>query len=231
MTFVWSLSHFIRDLKQWKINLNLGKKNEVDNFLLEKTAASTFLIIFSLSRSEEEDWWEQKLKTTHDFYNKLNDKFLLQVNEIVPEEKCSLIPKQMCHSVTEENLSRRARRSARRSAQAESPLAFLRRHYLSRRQQNRQMLPRRSRNFLETTTTTEKPKMRQICKMVPEQECEKKRVNPRVVEKQMMKKFCRQPRKSSYVDQLLVARLKGGLKWVCHSREKIQFQNAIFTGK
>ena len=115
----------------------------------------------------------------------------------------------MCHSVTEENLSRRARRSA----QAESPLAFLRRHYLSRRQQNRQMLPRRSRNFLETTTTTtEKPKMRQICKMVPEQECEKKRVNPRVVEKQMMKKFCRQPRKSSYVDQLLVARLKGGLK-------------------
>ena len=138
MTFVWSLSHFIRDLKQWKINLNLGKKNEVDNFLLEKTAASTFLIIFSLSRSEEEDWWEQKLKTTHDFYNKLNDKFLLQVNEIVPEEKCSLIPKQMCHSVTEENLSRRARRSA----QAESPLAFLRRHYLSRRQQNRQMLPK-----------------------------------------------------------------------------------------
>jgi len=134
------------------------------------------------------------------------------VNEIVPEEKCSLRPKQMCHSVTEEPFKQRARRSA----QPESPLAFLRRHYLSRRnqQKNGQMLPRRSRNFLETTTTTtEKPRqMRQICKMVPEQECEKKRVNPRVVEKQMMKKFCRQPRKSSYVDQLLVARLKGGLK-------------------
>ena len=139
---------------------------------------------------------------------------IFQVNEIVPEEKCSLRPKQMCHSVTEEPYRQRARRSA----QPESPLAFLRRHYLSRRnqQKNGQMLPRRSRNFLETTTTTtttEKPRqMRQICKMVPEQECEKKRVNPRVVEKQMMKKFCRQPRKSSYVDQLLVARLKGGLK-------------------
>jgi len=139
------------------------------------------------------------------------------VNEIVPEEKCSLRPKQMCHSVTEEpQFRQRARRSAQPAP--ESPLAFLRRHYLSRRNQQKigQMLPRRSRNFLEssstTTTTTEKPQMRQICKMVPEQECEKKRVNPRVVEKQMMKKFCRQPRKSSYVDQLLVARLKGGLK-------------------
>ena len=145
---------------------------------------------------------------------------IFQVNEIVPEEKCSLRPKQMCHSVTEEPYRQRARRSA----QPESPLAFLRRHYLSRRnqQKNGQMLPRRSRNFLETTTTTtttEKPRqMRQICKMVPEQECEKKRVNPRVVEKQMMKKFCRQPRKSSYVDQLLVARLKGGLKWMRSSR-------------
>ena len=142
---------------------------------------------------------------------------VFQVNEIVPEEKCSLRPKQMCHSVTEEpQFRQRARRSAQPAP--ESPLAFLRRHYLSRRNQQKigQMLPRRSRNFLEssstTTTTTEKPQMRQICKMVPEQECEKKRVNPRVVEKQMMKKFCRQPRKSSYVDQLLVARLKGGLK-------------------
>ena len=156
------------------------------------------------------------LKSTH--IQQTNLVFhVFQVNEIVPEEKCSLRPKQMCHSVTEEpQFRQRARRSAQPAP--ESPLAFLRRHYLSRRNQQKigQMLPRRSRNFLEssstTTTTTEKPQMRQICKMVPEQECEKKRVNPRVVEKQMMKKFCRQPRKSSYVDQLLVARLKGGLK-------------------
>ena len=131
---------------------------------------------------------------------------MFQVNEIVPEEKCSLVPKQMCHSVTEETKNR-----ARRSPADESPLAFLRRHYLSRRNQNLQMLPRRSRNFLEPKTTTEKPKMRQICKMAPEQECEKKRVNPRLVEKKMMKKFCRQPRKNSYVDQLLVARLQKGV--------------------
>ena len=112
----------------------------------------------------------------------------------------------MCHSVTEESKTR-----ARRSPidNNEGPLAFLRRHYLSRRRQSsHQMLPRRSRNFLETSSTTEKPKMRQICKMAPEQECEKKRVNPRLVEKKMMKKFCRQPRKNSYVDQILVARLQ-----------------------
>ena len=120
--------------------------------------------------------------------------FLLQVNEILPEEKCSLVPKQMCrHSVTDEP------RLKKRSASTENdPLAFLRRHYLNRRRQNSQTLPRRSRNFNQH--------VKQVCKTVPEQICEKKRVNPRVVEKQMVKKFCREPR--SYFDQILVAKLK-----------------------
>ena len=68
------------------------------------------------------------------------------------------------------------------------------------------MLPRKSRNFDETTT--EKPLTRQICKMVPEQVCEKKRVNPKLVEKQMLKKFCRQPKLDSFFDQMLVEKLK-----------------------
>ena len=48
----------------------------------------------------------------------------------------------------------------------------------------------------------------QVCKMTPEQVCEKKRVNPRVVEKKMMKKFCRKPKKESYFDQYLMAKLQ-----------------------
>ena len=61
------------------------------------------------------------------------------------------------------------------------------------------MLPRKSRNFQNEIT-------QQVCTTVPEQVCEKKRVNPRVVEKKMVKKFCRQPK--SYFDRLLVAKLK-----------------------
>ena len=132
------------------------------------------------------------------------------MNEILPEEKCSLIPKQMCHSVkkSSNSLRRRRRRKARSASPAGGPsqLSFLRRHYLSRAARRRQMLPRKSRNFQETTTP--KPIMQQVCKSSPEQVCEKKRVNPRVVEKQMVKKFCREPRRDSYFDQLLVARLK-----------------------
>ena len=48
----------------------------------------------------------------------------------------------------------------------------------------------------------------QVCKMSPEQVCEKKRVNPRVVEKKMMKKFCRKPKRESYFDQYLLAKLQ-----------------------
>jgi hypothetical protein len=44
--------------------------------------------------------------------------------------------------------------------------------------------------------------------MSPEQVCEKKRVNPRVVEKKMMKKFCRKPKRESYFDQYLLAKLQ-----------------------
>merc|ERR1712008_133253 len=70
------------------------------------------------------------------------------VNEILPEEKCSLIPKQMCHPVKaeeEQNSVESLRKS--RSAEPSNPLAMLRRHYMSRNSQNSQMLPRRSRNF------------------------------------------------------------------------------------
>ena len=87
------------------------------------------------------------------------------------------------------------------------------RHYLSRSTQNSQMLPRKSRNFNQkiTTTSPQPPPQsttKQVCKMSPEQVCEKKRVNPRVVEKKMMKRFCRQPKKNSYFDQYLVAKLR-----------------------
>ena len=128
---------------------------------------------------------------------------LFQVNEVVPEEKCSLIPKQMCHSVTEEPETEQRRLKKRAtSPAAENPLSFLRRHYLNQhRQSGPSTLARRSRNFNETAK-----KVQQVCKTVPEQICEKKRVNPRVVEKEMVKKFCREPR--SFYDRILVAKLK-----------------------
>jgi len=141
------------------------------------------------------------------------------VNEILPEEKCSLIPKQMCHPVEpeEEQNSVESLRK-RRSADHSNPLSMLRRHYLSRNLQNNQMLPRKSRNFnqrkssplpLQQSTTTENKNnhTQQVCKMSPEQVCEKKRINPRIVEKKMTKKFCRKPKKDSYFDQYLVAKL------------------------
>jgi len=131
------------------------------------------------------------------------------VNEILPEEKCSLIPKQMCHPVVNGENTDSLRK--KRSADNNNPLAMLRRHYLSRSTQNSQMLPRKSRNFNQKITTTSPPPQsttKQVCKMSPEQVCEKKRVNPRVVEKKMMKRFCRQPKKNSYFDQYLVAKLR-----------------------
>ena len=125
----------------------------------------------------------------------------LQVNEIVPEEKCTLIPKQMCHSVTAESADARL---VKRSA--DDSWDVIRRHYLSRN--TGMQVRRKSRNFekVEETTTTKPVSM--VCQMVPEQKCEKKRVNPRPVEKKMTKKFCRQPRKDSFLDQFLLARLK-----------------------
>jgi len=124
------------------------------------------------------------------------------VNEVVPEEKCSLIPKQMCHSVTEPAAAAAGtERRLKKRATSEGPLAFLRRHYLNRHRQKTPTLPRRSRNFIGGGKVRQ-----QVCKTVPEQICEKKRVNPRVVEKEMLKKFCREPR--SYYDRILVAKLK-----------------------
>lgn len=153
------------------------------------------------------------------------------VNEIVPEEKCSLIPKTMCHTVNKTNgqsaaeavnssadlvdqsdvTLRRTKRSAR------DHWAFLRRHYLSRAESP---LQRMSRNFEErqksrndrqksaaTSAALKKHHPPVFCKMVPEQKCEKKRVNPRRVEKEMKKTFCREPRKNSIFDQLLMAKL------------------------
>merc|ERR1712203_348978 len=121
------------------------------------------------------------------------------VNEILPEEKCSLIPKQMCHPVkAEEEQNSVESLRKRRSAEPSNPLAMLRRHYMSRNSQNSQMLPRRSRNFNQrkssplpesTRTQNKDTQTHQVCKMSPEQVFEKKRVNPRVVEKKMMKKI------------------------------------------
>ena len=100
----------------------------------------------------------------------------------------------MCHPVQDESIVRKKRG-------AENPLALLRRHYMNRNsQKSEKMLPRRSRNFQQESS-------KQVCTSVPEQVCEKKRVNPRIVEKQMVKKFCRKPRKESYFDQLLLAKL------------------------
>ena len=95
--------------------------------------------------------------------------------------------------------------------------AFLRRHYLSRAESP---LQRMSRNFEErkksrndrqkssaTSAALKKHHPPVFCKMVPEQKCEKKRVNPRRVEKEMKKTFCREPRKNSIFDQLLMAKL------------------------
>jgi len=140
------------------------------------------------------------------------------VNEILPEEKCSLIPKQMCHPVkAEEEQNSVESLRKRRSAEPSNPLAMLRRHYMSRNSQNSQMLPRRSRNFNQrkssplpesTRTQNKDNQTHQVCKMSPEQVCEKKRVNPRVVEKKMMKKFCRKPKRESYFDQYLLAKLQ-----------------------
>ena len=157
--------------------------------------------------------------------------FFFQVNEIVPEEKCSLIPKTMCHTVNKTNgqsaaeavnssadivdqsavTLRRTKRTAR------DHWAFLRRHYLSRAESP---LQRMSRNFEErkksrndrqkssaTSAALKKHHPPVFCKMVPEQKCEKKRVNPRRVEKEMKKTFCREPRKNSIFDQLLMAKL------------------------
>jgi hypothetical protein len=143
-----------------------------------------------------------------------------------------LLPKQMCHAVTSStksaddllvtspsaDLMTSSKRLFIRSA-AEDPWAFLRRHYLSRHRS----FERKSRNFADvvnevnttpstttttTTTTTAKPLMRQVCKMVPEQRCEKKRVNPKLVIKQMVKKICRKPRQNSRFDNVLVERIK-----------------------
>ena len=157
--------------------------------------------------------------------------FFFQVNEIVPEEKCSLIPKTMCHTVNKTNdqsadavnssadyqsavTFRRTKRSAR------DHWAFLRRHYLSRAESP---LQRMSRNFEErqksrnlasrqkSAATSASAALKKhppvVCKMVPQQKCEKKRVNPRRVEKKMKKTFCREPRKNSIFDQLLMAKL------------------------
>ena len=106
---------------------------------------------------------------------------------------------------------RRTKRSAR------DHWAFLRRHYLSRAESP---LQRMSRNFEErkksrndrqkssaTSAALKKHHPPVFCKMVPEQKCEKKRVNPRRVEKEMKKTFCREPRKNSIFDQLLMAKL------------------------
>merc|ERR1711997_415386 len=138
---------------------------------------------------------------------------------ILPEEKCSLIPKQMCHPVKPEDENSAVSLRKKRSTDNSNPLSMLRRHYLSRMTQKSQMLPRKSRDFnqknssplpqsTETHTHEKDASMHQVCKMIPEQVCEKKRVNPRVVEKRMMKKFCRKPKRESYFDQYLLAKLQ-----------------------
>lgn len=129
------------------------------------------------------------------------------VNEIVPTEKCSLIPKTMCHKVNRTSADTSADNSAvvyraKRSASADNHWAFLRRHYLSR--SVRPQLERMSRKVIEEN---KKQKSSVVCKMVPEQKCEKKRVNPRQVEKKMKKTHCREPRKNSIFDQMLLSKL------------------------
>jgi len=125
------------------------------------------------------------------------------VNEIVPQEKCSIIPKTMCHTVnttadinSQSNRVLRTRRSA-----ANDHWAFLRRHYLSR--STKSQVERMSRKVAERKLT----KNSVVCKMVPEQKCERKRVNPRRVEKKMRKTHCREPKKNSIFDQMMVAKL------------------------
>ena len=180
-----------------------------------------------------------------------------QVNEIVPEEKCSLIPKQMCHSVTskeeETPPGSRRKRLFVRSAGSD-PWAFLRRHYLTRHRQRMQQIQRKSRTSFgdvvdqaveaaaasevkevsvtpptpttsttsttttpstpSTSSTTSRPaevkRMKMVCKMVPEQKCVKKRVNPQKVMKNMRRRECRQPRKNSLRDKWLVEQLTSG---------------------
>ena len=134
---------------------------------------------------------------------------ILQVNEIVPQEKCSIIPKTMCHTVnttadinSQSNRVLRTRRSA-----ANDHWAFLRRHYLSR--STKSQVERMSRKVAERKLT----KNSVVCKMVPEQKCERKRVNPRRVEKKMRKTHCREPKKNSIFDQMLVAKLTTRNPW------------------
>jgi len=144
------------------------------------------------------------------------------VNEILPEEKCSLIPKTMCHPVNPEDENSAVSLRKKRETDNSNPLSMLRRHYLSRMSQKSHMLPRKSRDFNQRKSSPtllaqssnnhihekDAPSTHKMhCKMSPEQVCEKKRVNPRIVEKKMMKRFCRKPRSDSYFDQFLVSKL------------------------
>ena len=115
----------------------------------------------------------------------------------------------MCHTVnttadinSQSNRVLRTRRSA-----ANDHWAFLRRHYLSR--STKSQVERMSRKVAERKLT----KNSVVCKMVPEQKCERKRVNPRRVEKKMRKTHCREPKKNSIFDQMMVAKLTTRNPW------------------
>ena len=54
----------------------------------------------------------------------------LQVNEILPEEKCSLIPKTMCHPVNPEDENSAVSLRKKRETDNSNPLSMLRRFVL-----------------------------------------------------------------------------------------------------
>ena len=125
----------------------------------------------------------------------------------------------MCHTVnttadinSQSNRVLRTRRSA-----ANDHWAFLRRHYLSR--STKSQVERMSRKVAERKLT----KNSVVCKMVPEQKCERKRVNPRRVEKKMRKTHCREPKKNSIFDQMMVAKLTTRNPWN-DGQKNVQFK-------
>ena len=125
----------------------------------------------------------------------------------------------MCHTVnttadinSQSNRVLRTRRSA-----ANDHWAFLRRHYLSR--STKSQVERMSRKVAERKLT----KNSVVCKMVPEQKCERKRVNPRRIEKKMRKTHCREPKKNSIFDQMMVAKLTTRNPWN-DGQKNVQFK-------